>query len=52
MDGLVAFALFVLAHLVLGMPAFLGFSGITWAALVGHVIYAGVLAAAVEARRA
>lgn len=46
------FALFVMAHLMLGMPAFLGFTGITWVALAGHVLYAGVLAAVVEARRA
>ncbi len=45
------FALFVMAHLVVGMPAFLGFTGITWVALVGHVIYAVVLAVVVDARR-
>ncbi len=45
------FALFVMAHLVVGMPAFLGFTEITWVALVGHVIYAVVLAVVVEARR-
>ncbi len=45
------FALFVMAHLVVGMPAFLGFTEITWVALVGHVIYAVVLAGVVEARR-
>ncbi|MEM1343637.1 MAG: hypothetical protein AAGI34_03535 [Pseudomonadota bacterium] len=37
-------ALFVLAHLIAGMPAFLGFTGITWVALVGHVVF-GVVAA-------
>lgn len=42
------FALFVMAHLVAGMPAFLGFSGITWVALWGHVIYALVMAAILE----
>ncbi len=42
--GLWVFALYVMAHLVAGMPAFLGFSGITWVALVGHVVYAVVLA--------
>ena len=35
-----AFALFVMAHLVVGLPAFLGFTGITWVALAGHVVYA------------
>jgi hypothetical protein len=45
------FALFIMAHLVAGLPAFLGFTGITWVALIGHVIYAVVLAAVIEARR-
>ncbi|MEM6971684.1 MAG: hypothetical protein AAF577_02670 [Pseudomonadota bacterium] len=39
------FALYVMAHLVVGMPAFLNFSNITWVALVGHVVF-GVVAAA------
>lgn len=34
------FALYIMAHLVAGMPPFLKFSGITWAALYGHIIYA------------
>ncbi|MEZ5825754.1 MAG: hypothetical protein R3C97_13730 [Geminicoccaceae bacterium] len=38
--GLWIFALFGMAHLLVGMPAFLGFTGITWVALAGHVIYA------------
>jgi len=46
------FALFIMAHLVAGLPAFLGFTGITWVALIGHVIYAVVLAAVIEVRRA
>ncbi|XWN30740.1 MAG: hypothetical protein ROR55_25275 [Devosia sp.] len=46
------FALYVMAHLVAGNPAFLGFSGITWVALVGHVVYAVVLGAVLAARRA
>lgn len=32
------FALYIMAHLVAGMPAFLGFGQITWASLVGHVL--------------
>lgn len=44
------FALFIMAHLVAGMPAFLGFSGITWVALWGHVVYALVLATILETR--
>lgn len=46
------FALFVMAHLVAGMPAFLGFTGITWVALWGHVIFAMVAAWVIEARGA
>ena len=44
------FALFVMAHLVAGMPAFLGFTGITWVALWGHVVYAVVAAWVIEAQ--
>lgn len=44
------FALFVIAHLVAGMPAFLGFSGITWIALWGHILYALVAAGIIETR--
>lgn len=43
--GLWAFALFVMAHLVAGMPAFLGFQAVAWASLVGHLGYALALAA-------
>ena len=48
--GLWIFALFVMAHLVAGMPAFLGFTGITWVALWGHVLFALVAAAVIESR--
>ena len=44
------FALYIMAHLVAGMPAFLGFSGITWVALWGHIIFALVAAAVIEMR--
>lgn len=44
------FALFVMAHLVAGNPPFLNFAGITWVALVGHVLFA-VIVAWVERRR-
>lgn len=37
------FALYVMAHLVAGNPPFLGFTGITWVALVGHVLFAFVV---------
>jgi hypothetical protein len=48
--GLWIFALFILAHLIAGMPTFLGFTGITWVALVGHVLFALVAAAIVRWR--
>lgn len=44
------FALYIMAHLVAGNPPFLAFTGITWVALVGHVLFALVAAAAVRAR--
>lgn len=44
------FALYVMAHLVAGNAPFLGFTGITWVALWGHVIFAVVAAAVIEAR--
>lgn len=44
------FALFGMAHLIAGMPAFLGFTGITWVALAGHVLFALVVAAVTERR--
>lgn len=45
------FALYVMAHLVAGNPPFLAFTGITWVALVGHVLFALVAAAVVQHRR-
>jgi hypothetical protein len=44
------FALYIMAHLVAGNPPFLNFTGITWVALVGHVLFALVTAAVVEWR--
>ena len=44
--GLWVFALYVMAHLIAGFPAFLGFGQLTWASLVGHVLY-GLVAGAV-----
>ena len=43
-------ALYVMAHLVAGNPAFLGFSGITWVALVGHILFALVAAGVIRWR--
>ncbi|MEM7215990.1 MAG: hypothetical protein AAF423_10645 [Pseudomonadota bacterium] len=44
------FALYVMAHLVAGNPAFLGWSGITWVALWGHIVFALVIAGFVHWR--
>lgn len=43
------FALYIMAHLVAGLPAFLGFTGITYVALYGHILYAVVAAWVIEA---
>ncbi|KNG94426.1 hypothetical protein ATO11_07345 [Pseudaestuariivita atlantica] len=39
------FALYVMAHLVAGMKPFLGWGGITYVALWGHILFAVVAAA-------
>ncbi len=44
------FALYVMAHLVAGNQPFLGFTGITWVALWGHIIFVLVAAWVMEAR--
>ena len=46
------FALYVMAHLVTGNKPFLGWTGITWVALWGHIVYGFVAAAIMEARGA
>ncbi|MEL6423808.1 MAG: hypothetical protein AAFQ42_15415, partial [Pseudomonadota bacterium] len=46
------FALYVMAHLVAGMKPFLGFSGITWVALWGHIVFAVVAACVLDDRAA
>jgi hypothetical protein len=48
--GLWIFALYIMAHLVAGMKPFLGFTGITWVALWGHILFALVAAWVLEAR--
>lgn len=42
--GLWVFALYVMAHLFGGQPAFLGFVPLTWASLVGHILFGTVVA--------
>ncbi|MGG7566330.1 hypothetical protein ACQ5SO_09230 [Rhodovulum sp. DZ06] len=44
------FALWFMASVVNGLPPFLAFTGITWVALVGHVLFAAVYAAVAETR--
>ena len=46
------FALYVVAHLVTGNTPFLGWTGITWVALWGHILYALVAAWIMEAQGA
>lgn len=48
--GLWIFALYIMASLIAGQPAFLGFTGITWVALFGHVLFAVVAAIVVRWR--
>jgi hypothetical protein len=48
--GLWVFALYIMAHLVAGNPPFLGFTGITWVALAGHILFAVVAAMVIRAR--
>lgn len=42
--GLWIFALYVMAHLIAGLPAFLGFIPLTWASLVGHWLFGLIVA--------
>jgi hypothetical protein len=42
--GLWIFALYVMAHLFGGQPAFLGFVPLTWASLIGHMLFGIVVA--------
>jgi hypothetical protein len=37
--GLYVFALYVMAHLIAGLPAFLGFIPLAWASLAGHLLF-------------
>ena len=43
-------AVYVMAHLVGGLPAFFGFSEFAWVALVGHVLFGWVAAAVIRWR--
>ena len=48
--GLWVLALYFIAHLIAGNAPFLGFTGITWVALWGHIVYALVAGWIMEAR--
>lgn len=48
--GLWVFALYVMAHLIAGLPPFLGFITLTWASLIGHMLFGLVTAAVVRWR--
>lgn len=48
--GLWVFALYVMAHIFAGLPPFLGFITLTWASLVGHVIFGFMTALIVKVR--
>jgi hypothetical protein len=50
--GLWVFALFVMAHLIGGLPAFLGFIPLAWASCAGHVLFGVITAAMVRWREA
>ncbi|MTI16694.1 hypothetical protein E1162_05510 [Rhodobacteraceae bacterium RKSG542] len=45
--GLWVFALYVMAHIFAGLPAFLGFIPLTYASLVGHMLFGLVTAGVV-----
>ncbi|TPM26918.1 hypothetical protein [Mesorhizobium sp. B2-3-5] len=47
--GLWVFALYVMAHIFAGLPAFLGFIPLTWASLVGHMLFGTIVAFTVRA---
>jgi len=44
------YALYAMAHLIAGNPPFLGWGGLTWVALWGHIVFALVAAGVIEAR--
>ncbi|PND21844.1 hypothetical protein CN934_10985 [Ensifer sp. MMN_5] len=46
--GLWIFALYVMAHLIAGLPAFLGFIPLTWVSLAGHLLFGVVVAFVVD----
>lgn len=50
--GLWIFALYVMAHLIAGLPPFLGFIPLAWASCAGHIIFGLAVALVVRMREA
>ena len=48
--GLWIFALYVMAHLIAGLPPFLEFIPLAWASLAGHILFGLVVGAVVRLR--
>jgi hypothetical protein len=48
--GLWVFALYIMAHLIAGLPAFLGFIPLTYASLAGHILFGLVVGIVVRWR--
>lgn len=48
--GLWVFALYIMAHIFAGLPAFLGFIPLAWASLAGHILFGLVVAYVVRFR--
>jgi hypothetical protein len=48
--GLWVFALYIMAHLIAGLPPFLGFIPLAWASLAGHILFGLVVAFVVRFR--
>ena len=48
--GLWVFALYIMAHLFAGLPPFLDFITLTWASLVGHLLFGLVVGIVVRWR--
>lgn len=48
--GLWVFALYIMAHIFAGLPPFLGFITLTWASLVGHMLFGFMCALVVRIR--
>jgi hypothetical protein len=49
--GLWVFALYVMAHLIAGLPAFLNFIPLAWASLAGHILFGLIVAYAMRWQR-